>query len=194
MALGGGTCVEKPAAIPAAFYRVAPAGAAGQYVTVMVTEPANAPGARDCAPALWPWTARGWKDPPPVPATGSAPAVFGVDAVALGDGLSPRLTLYGVGLVQVTETEDVALAPAAMRVANAEAGAETWQEDTTVTVTGNEAVRVAARAGVEARPETRKPKTKAKDAYFMDSASFVTKGNIIVDGLCLFRHQGKYLK
>jgi hypothetical protein len=47
------------------------------------------------------------------------------------------------------------------------AGVETWQEDTTVAVTLNEAVAVAARAGLEARPDARKPKANAREAYFM---------------------------
>jgi hypothetical protein len=48
------------------------------------------------------------------------------------------------------------------------AGAETWQEDTTVAVTLSEVVEVAARAGLEARPKARKPKANAREAYFMD--------------------------
>jgi hypothetical protein len=54
------------------------------------------------------------------------------------------------------------------------AGAETWQEDTTVTVTLSEAVEVAARAGLEARPNARKLKANANDAYFTDFTILVT--------------------
>jgi len=57
--------------------------------------------------------------------------------------------LYGVGLVQVTETEDVIFALVAVYVPGAVAGAATWQEDKIVAVTLNEAVIVAARAGLE---------------------------------------------
>jgi hypothetical protein len=53
-------------------------------------------------------------------------------------------------------------------------GTETWQEDTTVTVTLSEAVRVAAREGLEARAEARKLKANAKVMYFMDHALFET--------------------
>jgi hypothetical protein len=54
------------------------------------------------------------------------------------------------------------------------ARAETWQEDTTVAVTLNEAVRVAARDSLEARADARKPKANAKVMYFMDYALFET--------------------
>jgi len=53
-------------------------------------------------------------------------------------------------LVQVTETEDVIFALVAVYVPDAVTGAATWQEDITVAVTLNEAVIVAARAGLEA--------------------------------------------
>lgn len=81
---------------------------------------------------------RGWEDPPPVPDTKTAlavrlqlaecaesgnsacpgeseagPAVFRVVAVALAASPALRLTLYGVGLVQLTEAGDVAFPPAA---------------------------------------------------------------------------------
>jgi hypothetical protein len=54
------------------------------------------------------------------------------------------------------------------------AGAETWQEDITVTVTLSEAVRVSAKEGLEARVDTRIPKANAKVMYFMDYALFET--------------------
>jgi hypothetical protein len=44
--------------------------------------------------------------------------------------------------------------------------------DTTVAVTLKEAVAVAARAGLEARADARKPKANAQVTYFMDYALF----------------------
>jgi hypothetical protein len=54
------------------------------------------------------------------------------------------------------------------------AGAEIWQEDTTVAVTLNEAVCVAASTGLEARADARKPNTNAKGKDFMDFPFLVT--------------------
>ena len=78
-----------------------------------------------------------------------------------------------MGLVQVTETEDVAFVPAAEYVPKAVAGAEARQEETTVALTLNEAVRVAAWAGFEARADARKHKANIREANFMDYALFV---------------------
>ena len=84
------------------------------------------------------------------------------------------LTLYGVGLVQATDTEVAAFALVIVEVPGTVAGTETWQEDTTVTVTLSKAVRVAARAGLEAGDEASKPKANAQVTYFMDYALFET--------------------
>jgi hypothetical protein len=59
------------------------------------------------------------------------------------------------------------------------AGEETWQEDTTVTLTLSEAVRVAARAGSEASPNARRPKANIREAYFMAFTLFVTRENAL---------------
>jgi hypothetical protein len=72
----------------------------------------------------------------------------------------------------VTEAGEAVFALATVLTPYAEAGAETWQEDTTVAVTLKEAVAVAARAGLEARADARKPKASAKVIYFIDFAFF----------------------
>ena len=41
-------------------------------------------------------------------------------------------------------------------------------------MTLNEAVEVAARAGLEARPDARKPKANANNVYFIDFTPLVT--------------------
>jgi hypothetical protein len=51
---------------------------------------------------------------------------------------------------------------------------ETWQDDTTVAVTLNEAVAVAAKTGLEVRADTRIPKANTNVMYFMDFALFET--------------------
>jgi hypothetical protein len=81
-----------------------------------------------------------------------------------------RLTLYAVGLVQVTETEDGATCVDALDPKTA-VGAVTWQPETTVTVTLMEAVAVAASAGLVSMPSARKPKMSPKSMIFIYSAS-----------------------
>ena len=106
---------------------------------VTVTESANAPGAMFCGHAVRPLPAYGREDPRAVPATEpvpatrpklavcaefgnsadpgesvAEPAVFRVVTVTLGASSALRLTLYGVGLVQVTEAGDAAFTLAAV--------------------------------------------------------------------------------
>jgi hypothetical protein len=52
------------------------------------------------------------------------------------------------------------------------AEAETWQEDTTVAVTLNEAVCVAARTSLEDIADVRRPNVHARVENFMDDALF----------------------
>ena len=104
-----------------------------------VTESANAPGAMFCGHAVRPLPAYGREDPRAVPGIAYAPAarpplagraefgnsaepgesvaepaVFSVVTVTLGASSALRLTLYGVGLVQVTEAGDAAFILAAV--------------------------------------------------------------------------------
>lgn len=109
-----------------------------------------------------------------VPASVSEPDVFRVISVTLGVRPVLWLTLYGVGMVQLTETEEAGFALIVVLDTEAVAGAEIWQLDTTVAETLSEAVRVVARAGLEARPDASKPKANVKVAYFMDFTRSVT--------------------
>ena len=81
----------------------------------------------------------------------------------------------------MTETEDAAFVPVVEYVPKAVAGAEARQDETTVALTLNVVDRVTAWAGLVARSDARKYNAKAKDAYFINSASFVTKGNTLSD-------------
>jgi hypothetical protein len=56
------------------------------------------------------------------------------------------------------------------------AGADTWQEEFTVAVTLNEAVRVAAMSGREARADASRPKANTRVLYFMDFSLFEMLG------------------
>jgi hypothetical protein len=70
-----------------------------------------------------------------------------------------RLTLYCVGLVQVTDAGDPAADGLPPKAAT---GVEAWQAEEIVAVTANEEVKVAARAGFEARPNTERPNAIAR--------------------------------
>lgn len=82
---------------------------------VTVTESANAPGATYCDHAVRPLLLRCWEGPLPVLGKVPAPAVFRVVTVTLGVSSALRLALYGVGLVQMTEAGDAAVALAAVK-------------------------------------------------------------------------------
>jgi hypothetical protein len=84
--------------------------------------------------------------------------------------------LYGVELVQLTETVDVAFNIAPVWIANVTEGAETRQVAWTVALTPKEAIGVAGSAGLESRHNTRRPSKNADDADLTDVALFVTTG------------------
>jgi hypothetical protein len=77
--------------------------------------------------------------------------------------------MYGVELLQATETADAAAAPGVL-VLNVEVAAETKQETCTVALTLNEALAVAASAGLTARHNASKPKARTGNVVFMVSA------------------------
>jgi hypothetical protein len=87
------------------------------------------------------------------------------------DGTAARaITLYGVGSVQVTATEDAALVIVVVEAPfTAADGGDAWQPDTTVAETTNEAVAVAADAVFEASPAPIRPRANATDKHFIDS-------------------------
>jgi hypothetical protein len=70
-----------------------------------------------------------------------------------------KLRLYWAPLLQVTETGDAVLEVPPAKIRNPLAVAEAWQVAWTVAETPNEALAVAATAGLSVKPDTRSQKT-----------------------------------
>jgi hypothetical protein len=77
------------------------------------------------------------------------------------------MTVYGVPITQWTDTAESGFAAEAGEVPDAGGMAAVRQVSATVAVTPKEAVLVAARTGLEARPDARKPKANANNTYFI---------------------------
>jgi hypothetical protein len=105
-------------------------------------------------------------------------------SVAAADTVTVRaVTVYGVGSMQVMATEDAAFASVRAEVPFAGGtGGVAWQLDTTVAETENEAVAVAAQAGVGASTAANKPPANATDTDLM--VHLLAHDAVQADGCC----------